>query len=68
MTCELDVHADRSGDVCVVPHWDISSTLIEHFDAPRSAMLRHAEIARRLRDAGWMVTEHASSRHTPAAA
>ena len=58
ITCELDVRANHTFDVCVVPHWDVSAATIEHFDAPTMAMLRHAEIARRLREGGWVLTEH----------
>lgn len=61
LTCELDVSGNRDYDVCVVPHWDVSSSHIEHFEAPAAAFLRHAEIARRLRADGWTVTDHVSA-------
>lgn len=68
LTCGLDVRANRAYDVCVVPHWDVSSSLIEHFDAPAGALLRHAEIARRLRENGWVLTDYVTAAHAPAAA
>jgi hypothetical protein len=42
----------------VLPHWDPSSAVIEQFDAQTPALLRHAEVARRLRENGWMVIDH----------
>jgi hypothetical protein len=68
LSCGLEVGANRAYDVCVVPHWDVSSSLIEHFDAPADALLRHAEIARRLRERGWVMTDYVSGDHTAAAA
>lgn len=68
LTCELDVHPNRSCDVCLMPHWKMSSAVIEHFETPRSAMLRHAEVAGRLRERGWILTDHVRAHHAPAAA
>ena len=68
LTCGLEVDANRAYDVCVVPHWDVSSSLIEHFDAPADALFRHAEIARRLRERGWVLTDYVSGDHAAAAA
>ena len=61
ITCELDARGRHSYDVCVVPHWNVSSAVIEHYDTPAAALLRHAEIARRLRDHGWMLADHAAT-------
>jgi hypothetical protein len=58
LTCGVDARGDRSFDVCVVPHWDISASVIERFPAPTSALRRHAEIAARLRQSGWVVADH----------
>jgi hypothetical protein len=56
LTCAVDARRTGSGyDVSVVPHWDVSSTLIEGVDSTISALRRHAEIAHALRDAGWSV-------------
>ncbi len=55
LTCEVRVNGDRAHEVCVVPHWDVSATVIERFDRPWSALRRHAEIAREFRQAGWAI-------------
>jgi hypothetical protein len=68
LTCEVDVTANGSYDVFVMPHWDVPSSVIEHFEAPTGALLRHAEIARRLRETGWVLTDHVAAYHTRAAA
>lgn len=68
LTCELDMHADRSCDVVILPHWDVKASLTEHYGALPQALMRHAEIARRLRDSGWSVAEHVQPDHTPLAA
>ena len=55
LTCAVEAAGGRSSyDVCILPHWDLSLATVEHFDAPASALRRHAEIASRLRLAGWM--------------
>jgi hypothetical protein len=46
--------------VCVLPHWNLSDSMVERFNAPASALRRHAEIASQLREAGW-VTYYTSS-------
>jgi hypothetical protein len=56
LTCGVDVSRTGSGyEICVVPHWDVASTIIEGVDSTLSALRRHAEIAGALRDAGWSV-------------
>jgi hypothetical protein len=57
ITCHLDIRGARSYEVCVVPHWDPSSAVIERYDAATPALLRHAEVARLLREDGWMVID-----------
>ena len=55
LTCAVEAAADRSTyDVCVFPHWDLSLGTVESFAAAGSAVQRHAEIAWRLREAGWV--------------
>jgi hypothetical protein len=54
ITCEIDAAGDRAFDVCIVPHWDVSAATIERFDAEYRAFERHAELSRRLREAGWV--------------
>jgi hypothetical protein len=61
LTCAIETAGGRSSyDVCVLPHWDLSLATVEHFDAPAGALRRHAEIALRLRLAGWMAQYGAS--------
>ena len=55
VTCAVEAGGRRSSyNVCVLPHWNLSEATVEHFDAPASALLRHAEIASRLRQGGWV--------------
>ena len=68
LTCELDLRTDSTCDVVVVPHWDEALSAAEHFDSLADAVLRHAEIARRLREAGWFLIEHVAPDHKPLAA
>jgi hypothetical protein len=58
ITCELDARGTRSYEVCIVPHWNLSAAVIERFDAPTPALLRHAEVSRRLGESGWKVVDH----------
>lgn len=55
LTCEVDARSADSYDVCVVPHWDVSSSVIETFTRASAALWRHAEIAGRLREEGWLL-------------
>jgi hypothetical protein len=57
ITCEVDVLGAGSYDVSLVPHWDVSASIVQRFDAPHGALLRHADIARQLRDGGWMMVD-----------
>ena len=50
----------RSYDVCIVPHWNVASAVVERFDAPALAWLRHAELSQCLRENGWVLTKHVS--------
>jgi len=68
ITCQLDARGDRSYEVCVVPHWDPSSAVIECFEAPTPAFLRHAEIAKNLREIGWQVIDRVRTGGVHAAA
>jgi hypothetical protein len=54
LTCVVEAAENRSGyDVCTLPDWDFSAAAVERFDAPASALRRHAEVAMRLREMGW---------------
>ena len=68
LTCAVEDRGTRSSyDVCVLPHWNLSDATVESFDAPASALRRHAEIAARLRSAGWVARYGTSSRGIAAA-
>jgi hypothetical protein len=58
LTCEIDASRQHHFDVCVIPHWDVAASSIEGFDDAVSAFERHADIARRLREAGWTSVDH----------
>jgi hypothetical protein len=68
ITCQLDARGTRCYEVCVLPHWDPSSAILERFDAPAPALLRQAEVSRRLRANGWIVIDHVSTDHGQAVA
>jgi hypothetical protein len=68
ITCQLDARGNRAYELCVVPHWDPSAAVIECFDTPTPALLRHAEVASRLRESGWMVIDHVAAESVHAAA
>lgn len=56
VTCEVDFDTRRSAyEVYVMPPRGSSGVLVERFDRATSALERHAEIASRLRQAGWTV-------------
>jgi hypothetical protein len=61
ITCRLDARGKRSYELCVLPHWDPSSAIIERFDASTSAFMRHAKVASLLRENGWMVINQITS-------
>ena len=68
ITCEVDLTGDHQYEVSVVPHWDVSAAAIERFDSAPHALQRHAELAQSLREAGWVLIDHAASgRHHAAA-
>jgi len=68
ITCEIRVNGPRSQDICVVPHWNLSSAIVERYDRTTRALWRHAEIARRFREAGWTLIRHNATSHPGAAA
>jgi hypothetical protein len=57
LTCQVSSSATQAGyDVCVVPHENVASAVIEGVDTATGALQRHAEIAMQLREAGWSLT------------
>ena len=68
LTCTVEMTADRSSyDVCVFPHWNASLGTVERFVGPGRALQRHAEIASRLRESGW-VAQYSAAEDTDIAA
>lgn len=66
ITCHLAARSNRSFEVCILPRWDPSSAIIECFDALAPALLRHAEVSRRLRENGWIVIDQVGADHVQA--
>jgi hypothetical protein len=58
ITCGVEVSASGRCAVRTVPQWDPSLAVIEPFDCAGEALQRHAEVARRLREIGWVVADH----------
>ena len=58
LTCEVDTNG-QGWEVFVVPHWNVGASTLERFPTPLAALERQAEIAYRLREAGWTVVDHA---------
>jgi hypothetical protein len=67
ITCEIRVNGRQSHDVCVMPHWDLSSSIVERYDRAAHALSRHAEISRRFREAGWTLIRQVPRRDAHAA-
>ena len=57
ITCGVDVNASGRCEVRTVPHRDPSLAVIEPFESAGEALQRHAEVAYRLRETGWVVAE-----------
>jgi hypothetical protein len=60
ITCGVDMNEANRCDVSVIPHWDLASCAVEHFDSPMAAIARHAELSLALREEGWVVTDRVS--------
>ena len=58
LTCQVDASGKGSYDVSVVPHWNVAAGAIETVQTPRRALQRHAEIAKQLRENGWLLARH----------
>jgi hypothetical protein len=54
LTCEILVNGPSSYDVCVIPHWDAGSSLIEEFEFSPVALWRHADLVSHFRETGWV--------------
>ena len=58
ITCGVDVSASGRCQVRTVPQWDPSLAMIEPFEHAGDALQRHAEVASRLREIGWVLADH----------
>ena len=67
LTCEIVVNGPGSYDVCVIPHWDVGSSVVEGFERPSVAICRHADLVSHFREDGWMRISEADSDHLYAA-
>ena len=54
ITCDLGASAVGAYEVSVIPHSDVSASVIETFEGAQRAFYRHAELAQQLREAGWV--------------
>ena len=66
ITCQLDFRSRGSYELRAAALGSIVGS-IERFDTPTPALLRHAQLACRLRDAGWMVIDHVAATRVHAA-
>lgn len=60
LTCAIDVADEGTFEVSLVPHWNLSHATIESFKTAASAFARHAEIALKLRQGGWVTSRQMS--------
>lgn len=58
ITCGVEVSESGRCAVRTVPQWNPSLTVVEPFDCAVDALRRHAELAHRLREIGWVVADH----------
>jgi hypothetical protein len=59
MTCQLDREGHHSSyTLSLVPHWDVTDTVSETFDAGVNAFRRHAAVADQLRSEGWTLAAY----------
>ena len=67
LTCTVNANGGGSYDVCLMPHWNVSASIVEPFGKAADAFERHAEIAVGLRAKGWTLVEHGATRRAQAA-
>ena len=67
LTCAVNANGRGSYDVCLMPHWNLSTSVVEPFHNAAAAFERHAEISLGLRAKGWTVVEHGATRSANAA-
>ena len=57
MSCEINMTPDRAFHLRVASSREPGTVQVQYFTNPLAVMARHAEVARGLREAGWVVTE-----------
>jgi hypothetical protein len=62
LACDIRTTGSQSCAVCVVPFWNPKAATVENFNQPSGALRRHAEIAWRLRGAGWILDRGSAGR------
>ena len=62
MTCDVSVNGAHGYSVTVLSLWNGEVLSVENYTRPLDALCRQAAIGRCLREAGWLVTEHAAMR------
>ena len=68
LTCAVEAGTGQwSYDVWILPHWNVSEAIVEHFEGAADALLRHAEITSQLRQHGWVAQSAANDRPSLAA-
>ena len=60
-TCQVDARYGHAYELCVVPHADPALAVLERFDEVMPALLRQAQIARLLRENGWIVIDQVAT-------
>ena len=59
LTCQLDREGHQASyTLSLVPHWDVTDTVSETFDASVNAFRRHAAVADELRSQGWALAAY----------
>ena len=61
LTCAVNANGVGAFDVCIMPHWNLSSSIVERCTSAAAAFERHAEISERLRRKGWVVVKYAAT-------
>ena len=57
ITCQVDARGRSAFDVALVPHADVSGTIVETVGSPARALQLHAEIAKHLVENGWSLVQ-----------
>jgi len=59
LTCQLEREGQQASyTLSLVPHWDVTDTVSETFDAGVNAFRRHAAVADQLRTHGWTLAAY----------